>query len=757
MAKPSKAGNPKSTTGPTADQGIPLKRELIVVAKRDLGLRATREGVASVTGADVSPLSDLLASEGVTLEPLFGVSEERLQVKTASLAAETGAEVPDLSVYYHVEAPDERLDALARRLQQTDGIEAAYVKPPAEPAEFRLNDMAPQAEEPPVVTPDFTARQGYLDPAVTGIDARYAWTVSGGGGAGVNIIDIEWGWNFTHEDLIQNQGGCVSGTNSSNNNHGTAVLGEFSGDRNTFGITGISPDAFVSTVSLVTNTTAQAIRIAADRLRTGDIMLLEVHRAGPRASSGSGQFGYIAIEWWPDDFDAIRYAVSKGVIVVEAGGNGGQNLDDPVYNTRPAGFPASWSNPFNPANPSSGAVVVGAGMPPAGTHGRNAHPGTGDVYADRGRCYFSNYGARVDAQGWGWEVTSTGYGDLQGGSNPNQWYTNQFSGTSSASPILVGTLASVQGVLRAHGRTPLSPASAIQLLRATGSPQQDAPGFTFIPNMAGSGYPQNHPPRPRTQRIGNRPDLRQMITSLLGTAATRVALYRYWNPGVTDHFYTTNWNELGFGRYGWNLEVVQCYVYQSQIPGSVPLYRYWNPSIGDHFYSTSWAELGSGKYGWNYEGIQCYVFPTQTPGSIPLYRYWNPSFGDHFYTTNWGELGSGRYGWNYEGIQCYVFPNVIGGSPQGPAPSEAPAFPEASLPPGDTGGVPTTFTTPAGIDQPPASFTMLAATDQPPASFAITKGAPDQPGPSFTTGSQGSAVARDDTGTIQVTVRIERG
>jgi len=62
-----------------------------------------------------------------------------------------------------------------------------------------------------------------------------------------------------------------------------------------------------------------------------------------------------------------------------------------------------------------------------------------------------------------------------------------------------------------------------------------------------------------------------------------------------------------------------------------------------------------------------------------LYRYWNPGAGDHFYTTNWGELGSGRYGWNYEGIQCYVFPNVIGGSPQGPAPSETPTFPDPAV------------------------------------------------------------------------------
>ena len=113
--------------------------------------------------------------------------------------------LPDLSVYYHVEAPDEKLDSLAEQLRKQSAVMAAYVKPAAEPAataelmEMRgVNDMQPQTEEAPAVTPDFTANQGYLDAAPGGIDARYAWTLGGGGGAGVNIIDCEWAWNMTH-------------------------------------------------------------------------------------------------------------------------------------------------------------------------------------------------------------------------------------------------------------------------------------------------------------------------------------------------------------------------------------------------------------------------------------------------------------------------------------------------------------------------------------------------------------------------------
>jgi hypothetical protein len=191
----------------------------------------------------------------------------------------------------------------------------------------------------------------------------------------------------------------------------------------------------------------------------------------------------------------------------------------------------------------------------------------------------------------------------------------------------------VQGALRAGGGPPLTPAAARHLLRTTGSPQTDAPG------------------RPATQRIGNRPDLRQMLGPMVKLA---IPLQRYWNPQNTDHFYTTNWNELGWGAYGWGYEGIQCYVYDSQVPGSVPLYRYWNPGIGDHFYTTNWSELGGGAYGWGYEGIQCYVFLQQGKGRIPLYRYWNGAAGDHFYTTNWLELGMGNYGYVFEGVQCYV-------------------------------------------------------------------------------------------------------
>lgn len=135
----------------------------------------------------------------------------------------------------------------------------------------------------------------------------------------------------------------------------------------------------------------------------------------------------------------------------------------------------------------------------------------------------------------------------------------------------------------------------------------------------------------------------------------RAALHRYYNTGNGDHFYTTNWSELGAGGRGWVYEGVAGYVLTSPSPGSVPLYRYYHSGSGDHFYTTNWRELGAGGGRWAYEGIAGYVLTTARAGTAPFYRYYNTGNGDHFYTMNWSELGAGGGGWIYEGVACHLF------------------------------------------------------------------------------------------------------
>jgi hypothetical protein len=233
-------------------------------------------------------------------------------------------------------------------------------------------------------------------------------------------------------------------------------------------------------------------------------------------------------------------------------------------------------------------------------------------------------------------VTTTGYGDLQGGASVNTWYTDHFAGTSSAAAMVVGVIGCAQGAMRASG-APFTSAQMRALLRATGSPQQ-------------TGL------YPATQRIGNRPDLRQILGNLGMETDTPAPLHRYWSAQIPDHFYTTNFAELGAGTAAYVYEGVACRVHQQNIAGTVPLYRYWNSQIGDHFFTTDYAEIGAGKYGWVFEGPACYVHSQPVAGTIPLYRYWNSNGRDHFFTTNWNELGNGKNGWVFEKIQCYVHP-----------------------------------------------------------------------------------------------------
>ncbi|MEV4443352.1 S8 family serine peptidase [Streptomyces sp. NPDC049577] len=475
----------------------PSPCELIVVAREDAEL-----------GRDSgAPLERFLAEERLELEPLFG-SEPR------------GRDlVPELALFFRVRGAGRRPEEAATRLRAMPGVAAAYVKPGALPAGTGpadpFGDAATRGDGGAGPIPDYTDHQGYLAPAPEGVDAFWAWAQAGGRGEGVGVVDVGGAWQLGHEDLGQKLAGTIAGTPVPDlawRNHGTNVLGVVGGAGGGFGVTGIAPGTLTATASCHGIGTARALQAAADRLAPGDLVLLGLHRPGPRYGYGrrDDQRGCIPLEWWPDDNAAVRYATAKGVLVVAAAGNGGESLDDPLYGTRPDDFPAWWRNPFDPDEPCSGAVLVGAGAPPPGTHGRAHGP-------DRSRLAFSNHGLRLDAQGWGREVTTTGGswdrpGDLRGGPEEQTWYTDVFSGTSAAASMVLGTLASLQGMLKATGRAPLTAHRARELLRATGSPQRDAPG------------------RPAAlQRIGNRPDLRAAAAHLLPSPVASGAAERLWD------------------------------------------------------------------------------------------------------------------------------------------------------------------------------------------------------------------------------------
>ena len=71
-------------------------------------------------------------------------------------------------------------------------------------------------------------------------------------------------------------------------------------------------------------------------------------------------------------------------------------------------------------------------------------------------------------QGWGRKVATLDYGDLQAcDDGGDRHYTNEFSGTSSASPIVAGAAILLES---AHGRA-LAPRDVRRILTETGTAQ----------------------------------------------------------------------------------------------------------------------------------------------------------------------------------------------------------------------------------------------------------------------------------------------
>ncbi len=380
-------------------------------------------------------------------ERISTVSEEAIDKMESSGELLTGQELYNLNNIYRLRfESDIDVWELAEILQELPGIISAMPVPLPQPA--------PQP-------PNYQGMQGYLNPAAgnpTGIDALYAWTQPGGDGIGVTVCDLEYSWNYNHMDVSKAMGSQINSYVQdpfSDNNHGTAVIGEMVSDLNAWGTTGICFGANLKTCGTYYGISPQwnvpgAIIVAISNLSAGDVILLE------QQWDYTGSNGFIPIEWWmnyspnPQTYNgvyaAIQTAVANGIHVVQAGGNGNINTGS-----------LNWFG-------DSGAMIIGAG---------GAYAGGPWPAGDLQRLSFSSYGPRFDLQGWGEDVVTTGYSDLYSAMGPNYYYTSTFSGTSSASPIVAGAAACCVGYWVANGNpaATLTPSLLRGALISTGTPQ----------------------------------------------------------------------------------------------------------------------------------------------------------------------------------------------------------------------------------------------------------------------------------------------
>ncbi|WP_255295844.1 putative mucin/carbohydrate-binding domain-containing protein, partial [Bacillus cereus] len=377
-------------------------------------------------------------------------------------------ELNNLLNYYIVQAPNNiEIELLLKKFETSPLVEEAYIqeKQILTPPEIQLPNLSVN----PYDDPRFK-NQGYLEAAPKGINASHAWSIKGGDGKDTTFVDMEYGWLLNHEDLVNKNIKLMSGQNISQHRaHGTSVLGIVSSEDNQIGNIGIAPKANVKVISQIRDNgiynTADAILSAVHNLQAGDILLLEA-----QASYDGYGDKYLPVEVHPDIFDAIRVGTDKGIIIIEAGANGSNDLDN--FKDRNG---KKILNRNSPDFKDSGAIMVGAGS----------------STVPHQRLWFSNYGSRLDVYGWGENVDTTSANPSQ---NTTNLYTSTFSGTSSASPIIAGAATSIQGIAKEHRGSPYTPAELRNILSNpnTGTKSQD----------------------PWNDRIGVLPDLKSILDNL---------------------------------------------------------------------------------------------------------------------------------------------------------------------------------------------------------------------------------------------------
>lgn len=398
-------------------------------------LKATSKENSTIS----NELATYLNENNANLKRAISISDDKIDFlsKEAIRVSKSDYYVQKLKRIYQVDFSVQPIDYtfFIEKLNTFPEVEYCYemntspIKPPT--------DIAP-------ATNDFEVSQTYLGPD-PGVNMQYAWNL-GLSGSGIKVRDIEYGFNINHEELNSVNVSFASGMTVSSSatsaytEHGTSVFGVVMADKGSYGVSGLAYGAQEMVLFPEWQQSGYnrvfAVSQAIQNSQPGDVIIYEMQAYD--ASSNLLPAEYDLTVW-----NLTKAATDAGIIVVEAAANGSRDLDSPTY--------ASYMNRGN-----SGAILVGAGSSTV-NHVKSS---------------FSNYGSRVDVQGWGQNVLTSGFtgsyytigGDL------NQAYTN-FAGTSSATPIVAGCVIVLQSYY--HGLTGnyLSPLEMRNLLIDTGIPQ----------------------------------------------------------------------------------------------------------------------------------------------------------------------------------------------------------------------------------------------------------------------------------------------
>ncbi len=353
--------------------------------------------------------------------------------------------------------------------------------------------------------PLYDSLQVYLDSAgstPTGIDAEYAWTQPGGDGSNVTVCVVEKRFYWEHEDLTRVDSASEVNPDAwkgpswpvwISDQHATQVAGIVVGDSNSFGVTGIAHGAtFRSAITSTDvggpvpfNYIPSALAAAAASLTAGDVISVSI-----AVEYGGMPSVLLPVEWHGDAYPdsqslnsarvAIETAVANRINVVLAAGNTSANIDS-----------LPWLE-------DSGAIIVGAGGSSDG--GDTEFCPQGDLQRCNGGAQSgSNYGDSVDVQGIGKLVVTTGKGDFDSSGGKSCYFSGDFNGTSSATPMVAGAVANIVSYWKENiSPVPPQPRQIRELLIRTGTAQIN----------------------PETGHIGPRPDLKSALGEITATSVS---------------------------------------------------------------------------------------------------------------------------------------------------------------------------------------------------------------------------------------------
>lgn len=374
--------------------------------------RAASDGtLSSLTGSSLDDAQQIAASAGFGFKPLIGLDSSRIQALEERAATRSGRAQPDLLGMMVLDGPSStssELVALGNRLLALSCVEFVSLTQPLAPPP---GDLAPP-------TPDFSVNQAnYVGLEVGhGFDAVPDVAVEP-----VRVSVCEYGWIYGHEDLVDvdlhpEPGQTPDPFVEANDfdDHGTAGIGILAAVSNGFGCTGVAGGAEFYTYPEFTLEgglrRVECIAAAISDSKPGDIVLLEMQ------TSAGFVLNFVPAEFDPAVFTVVKVGTDAGVCVVAPAGNGSQDLDSPTFDA------------YN-AMGDSGAILVGAGS------ADNSHS----------MLPFSTFGSRVDVQSFGQNVFTLGFGDFaQFGGEPEQAYTANFNGTSSAAALITGVCIRLQ-------------------------------------------------------------------------------------------------------------------------------------------------------------------------------------------------------------------------------------------------------------------------------------------------------------------------